>query len=71
MIILKFGKKKDMEITPKQQRNMYAVFVGLFALNVAFTVWNIREQHKLRKLQQELTEAQLREAKRKNGESVS
>lgn len=53
-----------MEISPKQQRNMYAIFIGLFAVNVAFTVWNIREQHKLRKLQHELTANQLKESKK-------
>lgn len=52
-----------MEISPKQQRNMYAIFIGLFAVNVVITVWNIREQHKVRKLQQELTKAQLNQVR--------
>jgi hypothetical protein len=38
-----------MEITPKHQRNMYAVFIGLFAISVIATVWNINQQHKQRK----------------------
>lgn len=56
-----------MEITPKQQRNLYAIFIGLFAVNVAYTIWNVREQAKLRKIQQELANEQLKQAKRQNG----
>lgn len=62
-----------MEITPKQQRNMYALFVGMFAINVAFSIWNIREQAKLRELQRALASEQLIQTKkqnRRNGEDV-
>ena len=50
-----------MEITPKQQRNMYAIFIGLFALNVALTMWNVKEQHKLRKLQSDVANQKLKQ----------
>jgi hypothetical protein len=56
-----------MEITPKQQRNLYAIFIGLFAVNVAYSIWNVREQAKLREIQQELAEEQLEQAKLQNG----
>ena len=52
-----------MEITPKQQRNMYAIFIGLFALNVVITLWNTKEQHLLRKLQRENEEEKLNQLK--------
>ena len=58
-----------MDITPKHQRNMYAVFIGLFAVNVLLTAWNIREQHKLRKEQSDLTKEQMKNAK--NGNSTT
>jgi len=56
-----------MEITPKQQRNLYGIFIGLFAVNVLYTIWNVREQAKLREVQQELAKEQLLQAKRQNG----
>lgn len=61
-----------MEITPKQQRNMYAVFIGLFAVNVVITVWNVRQQEKLRKLQHEIALRQLNESDKngKTGEAI-
>lgn len=59
-----------MDISPKQQRNMYAFFIGLFAVNVAVTAWNIREAHKLRVLQTELSNEQLAEIKRKKGTEI-
>lgn len=48
-----------------QDKKLYVLFVSVFVLNVAVTVWNIAEGHKLRKLQQELAEKQLAEVKRK------
>lgn len=56
-----------IEITPKQQRNMYAIFIGLFAVNVGIAVVNYREQKKLRKLQEELTLRQLNAQRKKDG----
>lgn len=58
-----------MEITPKQQRNMYVIFIGLFAVNVGIAVVNYREQRRLRKLQEELTSRQLNEQRKKDGDS--
>ena len=52
-----------MEITPKQQRNMYAIFIGLFAVNVIITIWNSKEQHLLRKLQKETEQEKLKQLK--------
>lgn len=48
-----------------QDKKLYTLFVGVFVLNVAVTVWNIAEGHKLRKLQQELAEKQLAQVKNK------
>jgi len=52
-------------MNPQQQQQLYAIFVGVFILNVAVTIWNVKEGHKLRKLQEELTQRQLDEVKRK------
>jgi hypothetical protein len=68
MLILKSFK---MEITPKQQRNMYALFIGLFAVNVGIAIMNYREQKRLRQLQEELTALQLEEQKRKRSGSLT
>jgi hypothetical protein len=59
-----------MEITPKQQRNMYAIFIGLFAVSTVVSIWNAREQHKLRKMQQQLTQKQLETATQSSSEGV-
>jgi hypothetical protein len=57
-----------MNITPKQQRQMYAIFIALFAVNLGITIISYREQAKLRKLQKELTIEQINNARRKKGE---
>lgn len=46
-------------MTEKQYKQLYGIFVGVFVLNVAVSLWNIRENHKLRQLQAELTRKQL------------
>jgi len=53
-------------MTDKQYKQLYAIFVGVFVLNVGVTLWNIRENHKLRKLQAELTKKQLEEQNKKD-----
>lgn len=40
-----------MKITAEQYRNVYVLFVGLFALNLGVTLFNTYQNHKLRKLQ--------------------
>jgi hypothetical protein len=35
------------------------MFTVLFAINVAYTIWNFHEQQKLRKIQQKIVEEQL------------
>lgn len=42
-----------MQVTPTQQRNLYLIFVGLFAVSITMNAWNIYQDHKLRKLQKE------------------
>jgi hypothetical protein len=49
-------------MTEKQYKQLYGIFVGVFVLNVAVSLWNIRENHKLRQLQAELTRKQLSES---------
>ena len=48
-----------MNISENQSRNLYALFTVLFAINVAYTIWNFHEQQKLRKIQQKIVEEQL------------
>jgi len=48
-----------MNISENQSRNLYAFFTVLFAINVAYTIWNFHEQQKLRKIQQKIVEEQL------------
>ena len=43
-----------MNISENQSRNLYAMFTVLFAINVAYTIWNFQEQQKLRKIQQKI-----------------
>lgn len=38
-----------MEITQKQFRAVYTIFVVLFAANLGVTVWNAYQDHKVRK----------------------
>ena len=58
-------------MTDQQYKQLYGIFVGVFVLNVAVSLWNVRENHKLRQLQAELTRKQLSEAdnKKENGEA--
>lgn len=53
-------------MNPQQQQQLYALFVGVFVLNVAVTIWNIKEGHVLRELQRELAEKQLEEVKKRD-----
>jgi hypothetical protein len=48
-----------MQISENQSRNLYAMFTVLFAVNLAYTIWNFHEQQKLRKIQQKIVEEQL------------
>jgi hypothetical protein len=48
-----------MNISENQSRNLYALFTVLFALNVAYTIWNIHDSRKLRIIQQQIAEEQL------------
>lgn len=48
-----------MKISENQSRNLYAMFTILFAINVAYTIWNFHEQQKLRKIQRKIVEEQL------------
>ncbi len=52
-------------MNPQQQQQLYAIFVGVFILNVAVTIWNVKEGRKLQKLQEEIAERQLKEVKRR------
>lgn len=58
-------------MTDQQYKQLYGIFVGVFVLNVAVSLWNVRENHKLRQLQAELTRKQLSEVdnKKENGEA--
>lgn len=55
-------------MTDKEYKQLYALFVGVFVLNVAVTLWNTRENHKLRQIQSELAKKQLNEANKKEEE---
>jgi len=60
-----------MQISENQSRNLYAMFTVLFAINLAYTIWNFHEQQKLRKIQQKIVEEQLlaiNNSKRKDAE---
>ena len=48
-----------MNISENQSRNLYAFFTLLFAVNVAYTIWNFHESRKLRNIQQLIAEEQL------------
>lgn len=50
-----------MNISESQSRNLYAFFTVLFAVNVAYTIWNFHESRKLRVVQQLIAEEQLKE----------
>ena len=52
-----------MNISENQSRNLYAFFTLLFAVNVAYTIWNFHESRKLRIIQQQIAEEQLNQIK--------
>lgn len=56
-----------MQITEQQSRNIYAIFTVLFAVNVVYTIWNIREQAKLRELEKKIAHEKLKYLKNGNG----
>ena len=49
-----------MNISETQSRNLYGLFTILFAVNVAYTIWNFHESRKLRVIQQLIAEEQLK-----------
>lgn len=49
-----------MNISETQSRNLYALFTVLFAINVGYTIWNFHESRKLRVIQQQIAEEQLK-----------
>ena len=57
-------------MTEKQYKQLYGIFVGVFVLNVAVSLWNTRENHKLRQLQAELTRKQLSETSQKEENDI-
>ena len=54
-----------MNISEQQSRNIYAIFTVLFAVNVLYTIWNIREQAKVRELEKEINEERLKMLKKR------
>jgi hypothetical protein len=52
-----------MNISENQSRNLYAFFTILFAINVGYTIWNFHESRKLRIIQQQIAEEQLKSIK--------
>jgi hypothetical protein len=52
-----------MNVSETQSRNLYALFTIMFAVNVAYTIWNFHESRKLRQLQQQIAEEQLNRIK--------
>ena len=60
-----------MNISENQSRNLYAFFTVLFAINVGYTIWNFHESRKLRLIQQQIADEQLKELKNgKNKENT-
>jgi hypothetical protein len=60
-----------MNISENQSRNLYAFFTVLFAINVGYTIWNFHESRKLRLVQQQIADEQLKELKNgKNKENT-
>jgi len=55
-----------MNISEQQSRNIYAIFTVLFAVNVIYTIWNIREQAKVRELEKEINQERLKMLKKKS-----
>jgi hypothetical protein len=61
-----------MKISENQSRTLYAFFVIMFAVNLGYTAWNFHESRRLRLLQQQIAEQQLRNLKngKKNDDEV-
>ena len=57
-----------MEITETQSRQLYAIFTVMFAINLAYTIWNIHEQQKVRDLEKKLAEEKIKALQ--NGKGV-
>lgn len=49
-----------MKITENQSRNLYAVFTVMFAVSLAYTIWNFHQQQKVRDLEKQIAEEKLR-----------
>jgi hypothetical protein len=56
-----------MNITETQSRNLYAIFTIMFAVNLAYTIWNIHEQQKVRDLEKKLAEEKIKALQNGNG----
>jgi hypothetical protein len=56
-----------MEITEQQSRQLYAIFTIMFAVNLAYTIWNLHEQHKLREIEKKLAEEKIKAIQGGNG----
>jgi hypothetical protein len=56
-----------MEITETQSRQLYAIFTVMFAINLAYTIWNIHEQQKVRDLEKKLAEEKIKALQNGNG----
>ncbi len=56
-----------MEITETQSRQLYAIFTLMFAINLAYTIWNIHEQQKVRDLEKKLAEEKIKALQSGNG----
>lgn len=55
-----------MNITENQSRNLYAIFTVMFAVNVVYTIWNFHESRRLRLVQQQIADEQLKSLKNGN-----
>jgi hypothetical protein len=61
-----------MNISENQSRNLYAFFTVLFAINVGYTIWNFHESRKLRLIQKQIADEQLKQLKNgKNKENTT
>jgi len=49
-----------MNISENQSRQLYAIFTIMFAVNLAYTIWNIHEQNKVRDLEKKLAEEKIK-----------
>jgi hypothetical protein len=52
-----------MNISENQSRNLYAIFTVMFAVNVVYTIRNFHESRRLRLIQQQIAEEQLKSLK--------